>query len=154
MCGAVFICATATRPVASCPLPAPSVWLNQGRCAGAFAWVRTQTLCLPASALIASISSRALLESPPGAGAFIVAVAMTFSPVEGLRSPSYLEISDQYAPTDRAFYPGLTFSPGVWLLRQVCNVDRALIPGRAARREPESNPRQWLWIPARPRAPE
>src|SRR5262245_49098902 len=77
MCGWVFICATATRPEASCPEPSPLVWLNHGRCAGAFAWVRTQTLCLPASALIASISSRALLESPPGAGAFIV-TAMTF----------------------------------------------------------------------------
>jgi hypothetical protein len=30
--------------------------------------------------LMASINSRALLESPPGAGAFIVTVAMTFSP--------------------------------------------------------------------------
>ena len=67
-CGSVFIWATATRPEASCPEPSPLVWLNQGRCAGAFACVRTQTLCLPASALIASISSRALLESPPGAG--------------------------------------------------------------------------------------
>ena len=84
MCGAVFNCATATRPLASWPLPAPSVWLNHGRCAGAFACVRTQTLCLPASVLIASINSRALLESPPGAGAFIVTVAMTFSPA-GLR---------------------------------------------------------------------
>src|SRR5262245_25758233 len=79
MCGWVFICATATRPEASWPEPSPLVWLNHGRCAGAFAWVRTQTLCLPASALIASISSRALLESPPGAGAFIV-TAIAFSP--------------------------------------------------------------------------
>jgi hypothetical protein len=30
--------------------------------------------------LMASINSRALLESPPGAGAFIVTVAMGFSP--------------------------------------------------------------------------
>src|ERR1700729_160246 len=35
-------------------------------------------LCLPASVLMASINSRALFESPPGAGAFIVTVAMTF----------------------------------------------------------------------------
>src|ERR1700692_3494017 len=81
MCGAVFIWLTATRPVASWPEPSPEVSLNHGRCAGALAWVRTQTLCLPASVLMASINSRALLESPPGAGAFIVAVAMGFSPV-------------------------------------------------------------------------
>jgi hypothetical protein len=30
---------------------------------------------------MASINSRALLESPPGAGAFIVTVAMTISPL-------------------------------------------------------------------------
>ena len=42
------------------PRPSPPVWLNQGRCAGAFAWVRTQTWCLAASVLIASIISRAL----------------------------------------------------------------------------------------------
>src|SRR5712691_9028905 len=92
MWGAVLSCAAATRPEASCPLPAPSVWLNQGRCAGAFACVRTQTLCLPASALIASISSRALLASPPGAGAFIVTVAMTFSP-----AVKFHDLCGQYA---------------------------------------------------------
>src|SRR5712691_10093095 len=106
MWGAVLSCAAATRPEASCPLPAPSVWLNQGRCAGAFAWVRTQTLCLPASALIASISSRALLESPPGAGAFIVAVAMTFSPAK------FLDPCGQYAQRT-LLYPGPAVSPGV-----------------------------------------
>src|SRR5262249_5801692 len=56
------------------------VSLNHGRCAGALAWVRTQILCLAASPLMASINSRALLESPPGAGAFIVTVAMRFLP--------------------------------------------------------------------------
>src|SRR6516225_8571201 len=81
MNGAVFIWLTATRPVASWPEPSPDVSLNHGRCAGALAWVRIQTLCLPASVLMASIISRALLDSPPGAGAFIVAVAMGFSPV-------------------------------------------------------------------------
>src|ERR1700692_2839592 len=80
MCGAVFIWVTATRPVASCPEPSPEVSLNHGFCAGALAWVRTQTLCLPASVLMASINSRALLERPAGAGAFIVTVAMGFSP--------------------------------------------------------------------------
>jgi hypothetical protein len=35
--------------------------------------------------LMASINSRALLESPPGAGAFIVTVAMGFSPLRGDR---------------------------------------------------------------------
>src|SRR5215475_2202040 len=79
MYGAVLSWATATRPEPTWPEPSPLVWLNQGRCAGAFACVRTQTLCLPASVLISSISSRALLESPPGAGVFIVTVAMTFS---------------------------------------------------------------------------
>src|ERR1700761_7783639 len=81
MKGAVFIWLTATRPVASWPEPSPEVSLNHGFCAGALAWVRIQTLCLPASVLMASINSRALLESPPGAGAFIVTVAMGFSPV-------------------------------------------------------------------------
>src|SRR3981189_1148653 len=105
MCGAVFICATATRPEASSPEPSPPVWLNQGRWAGAFACVRTQTLCLPASALIFSMSSRALLESPAGAGAFIVTVAMTFS-------PAVLKFLGQYA--QRALlYPGPAVSPGV-----------------------------------------
>jgi len=71
----------ATRPEASCPLPSPLVALNHGRWAGAFAWVRTQTLCLAASTLMASIISRALLES--GTCFFCVAAAaavMTFSP--------------------------------------------------------------------------
>src|SRR5260370_4515132 len=86
--GAVFIWLTATRPVASWPEPSTEVSLNHGFCAGAFAWVRTQTLCLPASVLMASINARALLESPPGAGAFIVTVAMGFSPVRtGLLRP-------------------------------------------------------------------
>jgi hypothetical protein len=71
----------ATRPEASCPLPSPLVALNHGRWAGAFAWVRIQTLCLAASTLMASIISRALLES----GTCFVCVAaaaavMTFSP--------------------------------------------------------------------------
>jgi hypothetical protein len=35
--------------------------------------------------LMASINSRALFESPPGAGAFIVTVAMTSSPCCGSR---------------------------------------------------------------------
>src|SRR5271169_6402565 len=78
MCGRVFIWLTATRPVASWPEPSPEVSLNHGFCAGALACVRTQTLCLPASVLMASINSRALLDSPAGAGAFIVTVAMTF----------------------------------------------------------------------------
>src|ERR1700691_3320350 len=76
MNGVVFIWLTATRPLASWPDPSPLVSLNHGRWAGALACVRTQTLCLPASVLIASINSRALLESPAGAGAFIVTVAM------------------------------------------------------------------------------
>src|SRR5580704_17307249 len=84
MNGTVFIWLTATRPVASWPEPSPEVSLNHGFCAGALAWVRIQTLCLPASVLMASIISRALLDSPPGAGAFIVAVAMGFSPVTGV----------------------------------------------------------------------
>src|SRR5262249_34019595 len=101
MWGAVFIWLTATRPEASWPEPSPLVWLNHGRWAGAFACVRTQTLCLPASALISSISSRALLESPPGAGAFIVTVAMTFSPAE----PEIPEFGGQYAQRT-LLYPG------------------------------------------------
>src|ERR1700685_2224022 len=88
MNGTVFIWLTATRPVASWPEPSPEVSLNHGFCAGALAWVRTQTLCLPASVLMASINSPALLESPPGAGAFIVTVAMTFSPqIAGAGAP-------------------------------------------------------------------
>src|SRR5215831_21089962 len=80
MYGMVFIWATATRPDASCPLPSPLVSLNQGRCAGALAWVRTHTWCLAASTLIDSIIWRALLES--GACLFVAAAAavMTFSP--------------------------------------------------------------------------
>ena len=54
----------AAGELARCPSPPVSV--NQGRCAGAFAWVRTQTLSLAASALISSINSRALLESAAG----------------------------------------------------------------------------------------
>src|SRR5205814_10599758 len=50
-CGSVFIWLAATRPEASCPLPSPLVWLNHARCAGALAWVRTQTWCLAASEL-------------------------------------------------------------------------------------------------------
>src|SRR5579864_7784431 len=76
MYGWVFNWATATRPLASWPEPSPLVSLNHGRCAGALAWVRTQMLCLAASVLMASIISRALLDSPPGAGAFIVTVAI------------------------------------------------------------------------------
>src|SRR5215471_12248623 len=81
MWGIVFIWLAATRPEASCPLPSPLVALNHGRWAGAFAWVRTQTLCLAASTLMASIISRALLEN--GTCFFCVAAAaavMTFSP--------------------------------------------------------------------------
>src|ERR1700691_3864909 len=88
MKGVVFIWLTATRPVASWPEPSPLVSLNHGFCAGELACVRTQMLCLPASVLMASINSRALLESPPGAGAFIVTVAMTYSPQWGGRDPS------------------------------------------------------------------
>src|SRR5215813_6579437 len=83
MQGSVFIWLAATRPEASCPLPSPLVALNHGRWAGAFAWVRTQTLCLAASTLMASIISRALLES--GTCFFCVAAAaavMTFSPCD------------------------------------------------------------------------
>src|SRR5262249_32756787 len=82
MWGIVFIWLAATRPDASCPLPSPLVALNHGRWAGAFAWVRTQTWCLAASTLMASIISRALLES--GTCFFCVAAAtavMTFSPL-------------------------------------------------------------------------
>src|SRR5580658_2774576 len=82
MNGVVFIWLTATRPLASWPDPSPLVSLNHGRCAGALACVRTQTLCLPASVLMASINSRALLERPAGAGAFIVTVAIMISPLK------------------------------------------------------------------------
>jgi hypothetical protein len=41
--------------------------------------------------LMASISSRALLESPPGAGAFIVTVAMGFSPLRTGRLRPFAE---------------------------------------------------------------
>src|ERR1700722_10838491 len=78
MKGVVFIWLTATRPVASWPEPSPLVSLNQDFWAGALAWVRIHTLCFPASVLMASINSRALLESPAGAGAFIVTVDMAF----------------------------------------------------------------------------
>src|SRR5262245_18512061 len=81
MYGWVLSWATATRPEATWPDPSPLVSLNHGRCAGALAWVRTQTLCLPASELISFISSRALFGCPAGAGAFIV-TAMTFSPAD------------------------------------------------------------------------
>src|SRR5580693_6225474 len=91
MNGAVFIWLTATRPVASWPEPSPEVSLNHGFCAGALAWVRTQTLCLPASVLMASINSRALLDSPAGAGAFIVTVAMAFLLKKTGRSRPYLQ---------------------------------------------------------------
>src|SRR5579864_5492183 len=88
MSGAVFIWLTATRPLPSWPEPSPLVSLNHGRCAGALAWVRIQTLCLPASVLMASINSRALLESPAGAGAFIVTVAISFLlQIAGARVP-------------------------------------------------------------------
>src|SRR6516225_2368863 len=83
MWGMVFIWLAATRPEASCPLPSPPVALNHGRWAGAFAWVRTQTWCLAASTLMASIISRALLES--GTCFFCVAAAtavMTWSPYD------------------------------------------------------------------------
>jgi hypothetical protein len=60
---------------------------------------------LPASALISSISSRALFESPPGAGAFIV-TAMTFLlQIRQIRRGNYA-----YRPR---FYPGLPVSAGV-----------------------------------------
>src|ERR1700738_5498939 len=75
MRGSVFIWFAATRPEAGCPLPSPLVSLNQGRCAGAFACVRTHTWCLPASALIASIISRALLDRPAGAFFCVLAAA-------------------------------------------------------------------------------
>src|SRR6516162_8391285 len=107
MYGAVLSWATATRPEPTCPLPAPSVWLNHGRCAGAFACVRTQTLCLPASVLISSISSRALLESPPGAGVFIVTVAMTFSSA----NPEILD-PDAVCPNGSCLIQGRRFRPG------------------------------------------
>src|SRR5262245_42556710 len=105
MYGWVLSWATATRPEATWPDPSPLVSLNQGRCAGALAWVRTQTLCLPASALISSISSRALFESPPGAGAFIV-TAMTFSPADPANS------SAANMPNGRDFIQGRRFQPG------------------------------------------
>src|SRR6266511_4221951 len=110
MWGAVFIWLAATRPEASCPEPSPLVWLNQGRWAGAFACVRTQTLCLPASALIASISSRALLESPAGAGVFIV-TAMGFSPADPEVSIP-CNSCGQYAQRT-LLYPGPAVSFGV-----------------------------------------
>src|ERR1700738_1675034 len=99
MCGSVFIWFAATRPEASCPLPSPLVSLNQGRCAGAFAWVRTQILCLPASALIASIISRALLESPGGAFFCGAAAVLASSPCRrGPFAPLYVRY---YAETAR-----------------------------------------------------
>src|ERR1051326_625787 len=89
--GSVFIWLAATRPLASWPEPSPLVSLNHGRCAGALAWVRTQMLCSAASVLMASISSRALLDSPPGAGAFIVTVAICtlLSKRDGVSSDSW-----------------------------------------------------------------
>src|SRR5262249_18527933 len=74
-CAAVLSWFAATRPVAICPAPdTPPVSVNQGRCAGAFICVRTQTKDLPASALSCSIISRALMESagrPPCCDVFI-----------------------------------------------------------------------------------
>src|SRR5262245_39204004 len=120
MYGWVLSWATATRPEATWPDPSPLVSLNHGRCAGALAWVRTQTLCLPASALISSISSRALFESPPGAGAFIV-TAMTF----------LLQSSNSSAatmPSGCDFIPGRRFQPAYSCPRKFASTD--LDPGQ------------------------
>jgi hypothetical protein len=61
---------------------------------------------LPASALISSINSRALFESPPGAGAFMV-TAMAFSPAN---PANFLDVN--YGGPTR-FYPALPVSAGV-----------------------------------------
>src|SRR6202522_2542160 len=55
-----------------------SVSRNHGRCAGAVAWVRSQMLCLPASALSRSIASRALMGC--AAGCLVARVDTGFPP--------------------------------------------------------------------------
>src|SRR5580704_1583087 len=61
---AVLSWLAATRPLAIWPAPlTPPLSVNQGRCAGEFIWVRTQTKDFAASVLSCSIISRALLES-------------------------------------------------------------------------------------------
>src|SRR5580704_19448617 len=67
---AVLSWLAATRPLAIWPAPlTPPLSVNQGRWAGEFIWVRTQTKDFAASVLSCSISSRALLESAGRAAA-------------------------------------------------------------------------------------
>src|SRR5437899_12529106 len=71
---------------------------NHGRCAGAFAWVRNQILNLPASALSASMASRALRRAG-GAGDGLKSVDKRFPPG---RIPPRMTSGDLHLPQPKS----------------------------------------------------